>query len=485
MSSGATSLPGIYNAVKDFYTIPTKQKHIFKIRNEKDHLFHINDYVDFVTSPEAEDAVKKGLESVENETVYSFNSLDARGDISISSEVGTDYFVYGLSFVKIENTITIMAVLGKLVEDIMLESVPLEKTMFSALHPNKEIREAKERLYQNIKNKHCFEKEVPITKVVPEEENVQSCLAIIRIDATTKKVINRYLYEETEAQYIGLTDDDAEGLKEESMDEIQEELDRHRGVFDLCMTAPALLTYFDFKYQLVKNDVIVAQYGKRHPELVKRFEKKDLSEKERRMRKYILKRVSALRIVKEAVPLRKYIPPQYIVMVSGFYRKLPRPESKGKDENGNEITGATWVKSHDRWKDRKERRKEVLIKSRLSIARSIVENYELANEILESTPINSNIALGKEIKEKAETQTAFSRAQQFQERAKLTAAVRYAVFNRDDFRCVLCGADAATERDIKLHVDHIMPVSKGGKTVMNNLRTLCSRCNIGKSDSIG
>ena len=52
---------------------------------------------------------------------------------------------------------------------------------------------------------------------------------------------------------------------------------------------------------------------------------------------------------------------------------------------------------------------------------------------------------------------------------------------RDGFKCKICGR---TEKDgIKLHVDHIKPVSKGGKTVMSNLQTLCEGCNIGKGNS--
>lgn len=34
----------------------------------------------------------------------------------------------------------------------------------------------------------------------------------------------------------------------------------------------------------------------------------------------------------------------------------------------------------------------------------------------------------------------------------------------------------------KLHVDHIIPIAKGGKTVKENLRTLCEECNWGKRD---
>ena len=50
---------------------------------------------------------------------------------------------------------------------------------------------------------------------------------------------------------------------------------------------------------------------------------------------------------------------------------------------------------------------------------------------------------------------------------------------RDGFRCVLCGRTA--NDGVVLHVDHIYPVARGGKTEMSNLRTLCEFCNKGKS----
>lgn len=68
------------------------------------------------------------------------------------------------------------------------------------------------------------------------------------------------------------------------------------------------------------------------------------------------------------------------------------------------------------------------------------------------------------------------------ERAKLNDSLRYDILKRDGFRCQLCGASA--QEGAKLHIDHIIPVSKGGKTVASNLRTLCDRCNMGKSDKI-
>lgn len=66
------------------------------------------------------------------------------------------------------------------------------------------------------------------------------------------------------------------------------------------------------------------------------------------------------------------------------------------------------------------------------------------------------------------------------QRKAMTQSLRYDIMKRDNFRCVLCGRGA--EDGVKLHVDHIIPVSKGGKTVPSNLRTLCEDCNFGKRD---
>ena len=63
-------------------------------------------------------------------------------------------------------------------------------------------------------------------------------------------------------------------------------------------------------------------------------------------------------------------------------------------------------------------------------------------------------------------------------------SLRYAVLKRDHFKCCACGASPAKDPSVELHVDHIIPWSKGGETTIDNLQTLCSKCNLGKSDEI-
>jgi hypothetical protein len=60
------------------------------------------------------------------------------------------------------------------------------------------------------------------------------------------------------------------------------------------------------------------------------------------------------------------------------------------------------------------------------------------------------------------------------------AGIRWQVFERDDFKCISCGRSA--KDGAILHVDHIIPRSKGGKDIMDNYQTLCHICNIGKSN---
>ena len=60
--------------------------------------------------------------------------------------------------------------------------------------------------------------------------------------------------------------------------------------------------------------------------------------------------------------------------------------------------------------------------------------------------------------------------------------LRFLVMKRDNFRCCVCGASPAKDSEVELHVDHIIPWSKGGETVIENLQTLCSKCNWGKSN---
>lgn len=63
----------------------------------------------------------------------------------------------------------------------------------------------------------------------------------------------------------------------------------------------------------------------------------------------------------------------------------------------------------------------------------------------------------------------------------IRAEDRHNIFVRDNYRCVECGAD---NKSTTLHIDHIIPVSKGGRANIENLQTLCFACNMAKFNRI-
>ena len=55
---------------------------------------------------------------------------------------------------------------------------------------------------------------------------------------------------------------------------------------------------------------------------------------------------------------------------------------------------------------------------------------------------------------------------------------RRAVFARDDHRCQYCGTTT------RLTVDHVVPRSRGGTSVWENITTACAPCNLRKGDRL-
>jgi len=64
-------------------------------------------------------------------------------------------------------------------------------------------------------------------------------------------------------------------------------------------------------------------------------------------------------------------------------------------------------------------------------------------------------------------------------REPIPSSVQKEVYIRDGGKCTNCDS---TE---KLHFDHIIPVSKGGSNVTDNIQILCQKCNLRKGSKIG
>lgn len=79
-----------------------------------------------------------------------------------------------------------------------------------------------------------------------------------------------------------------------------------------------------------------------------------------------------------------------------------------------------------------------------------------------------------------ETDLAHKAAIAAEAKVPVLPALRWQVFQRDSWRCVSCGR--SSHDGAILHVDHIIPRSLGGTNDLSNFQTLCSTCNLGKSN---
>jgi 5-methylcytosine-specific restriction endonuclease McrA len=88
--------------------------------------------------------------------------------------------------------------------------------------------------------------------------------------------------------------------------------------------------------------------------------------------------------------------------------------------------------------------------------------------------------LGVEAGESASDKVIAHAAKAAEMKVRVMPALRWQVFQRDHWKCVACGR--SSHDGAILHVDHILPRSRGGLDVLSNLQTLCDICNIGKSN---
>lgn len=62
----------------------------------------------------------------------------------------------------------------------------------------------------------------------------------------------------------------------------------------------------------------------------------------------------------------------------------------------------------------------------------------------------------------------------------MTKQLRGKIAKRNNYTCQHCGKYMPD--GVGLQIDHIVPISKGGKSIPENLQVLCSKCNGSKSN---
>ncbi len=263
----------------------------------------------------------------------------------------------------------------------------------------------------------------------------------------------------------------------EELDKIREGKEENHGqwgaFYEVARLGLSLASYVDFMYDLVVTDRKLVG-GKSKPITGKPRRGKQIS-----FDRPIYKIVRSIRIIRpderaaEQPQFRQWAAPSYSFLVQGHWRHFDDSGRKGHDPDGNEVFGRTWIRYYQKYEEQsgqfvgaaptQDPRVVIKIKQTLQFARDCIDAHSSKTGSIEcESPSVEWMA---------------------DERSKLSAALRYVILKRDGFRCRKCGKCQADDNFVKLEVDHTIPVSRWGRTVEDNLETLCRDCNNGKSNS--
>lgn len=120
---------------------------------------------------------------------------------------------------------------------------------------------------------------------------------------------------------------------------------------------------------------------------------------------------------------------------------------------------------------------------KIRYARYIFEYVSAGGNSSQKTTVTLNGPTIEAISEYISKKIKFSKTAAGQ-RALMTNKLRSFIKERDHYTCQNCSASVADQSLLLLEVDHITPVSKGGLTTVDNLQTLCWKCNRSKSNKI-
>jgi hypothetical protein len=465
---GPHSMPSSFNVLEAF-TRYEEELNFFRLLPERDHLFSFSDFVDFITSKDAPSDAFAGGYQLAEDVIYSYSLYDDPHDLTFSIAGSGEFAVAGVSMIRTGDEVAMMLLGGRVTElEAQDVSQDLEYTRVSPGHEGLRVHPG------NVRR----------AEPVGEHADLWKTIALVRFDLKARAEMVHYVFLDIGDAFTGILDD-PEALPasmrdgDHLLEDMRPHLKGHAVLFEICRATLQLPAYFAFKYTLVRDEP-PARSSQEAPAPAKRSRRRPKGYAGR----VIYKRVAALRVMGTSTrAVRRFTAPQFRVEVDGFWRQLG-PGRFGRGAANEPVEGRTWVRGHLRWRDLPEKPIEVLVKSRLAIARATVEAEDLLRRVglAPEGPAAAPNARHTSEGTRPEKAAQASREEVYRQRALLTPRLRWKILQRDDFRCLVCGADAAADKTVRLDVDHILPIARGGKTDPGNLRTLCSRCNNGKGD---
>ena len=373
---GLKYVPMSFNVLGKFVE-GNPNNYYFSLKDEEDYIFLNEDFFEFITDENFKNDPRTSLNTLKDNVIYNYSVVgDPRSLTFKTDDSKYDYVVCGLSMIKDGNELSWMLTGGPIISDEEKKNgygVDLnDSKSFKALY-------TKPDMYNKDKN-------LPV--MIPGLDNVWKNTVFGRTEINTLTHQVRYKQDDYVSMLDTVTDDptilppiDDDWLNWNSNDELEDNLKKHNErlnsqptLFNLAESLFNLPEYFNFKLQYVSTEEVKTRYGANKSKMstskIYKYAPSNL--------KVYIKKVKSLQIINPNKPpqiKRSYTSPNFQVSVDGFWRKLD-PESFGKDKNGNETQGKTWIKAHLRWRDKTPKPKVIYLKSSIKVAKEKLEKLK-------------------------------------------------------------------------------------------------------------
>ena len=342
---GLRSMPSSFNVMEAFFEyIP--EYSMFRLREERGHLFSFVEFLDYSTSSDVVDDIREALKYIEEGIIYSYNVDNDPGEITFSIDNGTEFGVGGASLVRYGSEVNILLLAGEKA-DLATESKEIQKKNWDmdelTVAPGKEsLRPADDRKREAVPllGNNQFWQSIVLTRV-DFEDMTQNVRYVMKDFGDSFHVLT----DDVDVFLDDLTGDFMDPRLEDVAKKAANKIKEYETIFELCKTIIYLPLYF-WHY----GDLIVSET---HPTKLLESRRKGkwiTREKLIGPKETIANRqVSVLRRDIRHGPDRTfYKAPPFKVGVSGYWKKLPVGQVGG-DKRGQPIHGRTWVEKVLTW----------------------------------------------------------------------------------------------------------------------------------------
>ena len=389
--------PTSFNVLNRFLNFSDKN-YFVGLKEEVDHIFLPDDFFEFITDENYENDPIKAIKNFKDDIIYNYSVVgDPRVLKFKTDDKKDDFVVCGISMIKEKNELSWILVGGPIITEEIKKKIQEDKV--DLLSSN--AKSAKNLIVdpEALKPENTFA--APIDGLNDVWKNV--VFGRTEIDKMTHQV--RYLHQDLNTQFLTITDDpsvippkekdslnfDLTSTTEKILKENEKTLNSNPTLFNLAEALFNLPNYFNFKLQYVVTNEVKTSYGKNKNRLSAqknyKYAPNDL--------KVFIKKVKALEIInprKSPSIKRAYTSPQYQVNVDGFWRRLSA-DSYGKDKNGEEILGRTWIKAHLRWRGKLPKPKKIFLKSSITAAKEKLDLIKSRNEETLKEPFKEKVQI--------------------------------------------------------------------------------------------